>query len=124
MGRKFGASILEIFLCPFADREAIVWYHTGMKRTTIADLVLSVRHLNSAMGFSDDAGAAIGVNSVPGSYYLQGAYGGWQLQRVHPSGGCESVTSGYRSKRELWELVNAIRYGVLEGTVRMTGLTI
>jgi hypothetical protein len=34
------------------------------------------------------------------------------------------VTSGYRSKRELNELVNAIRYGVLEGTVRMTGLTI
>jgi len=93
-----------------------------MKRTTIADLVLSIRHLNSAMGFPDDAGSAIGVNSLPGSYYLQGAYGGWQLQRVHPSGGCESVTSGYRSKRELNELVNAIRYGVLQGSIRMTGV--
>ena len=95
-----------------------------MKRTTIADLVLSVRHLNSAMGFSDDAAAAIGVNSVPGSFVLQGAYGGWQLQRIHPDGGVTSVTSGYRSKRELWELVNAIRYGVLEGTVRVTAPTI
>jgi hypothetical protein len=95
-----------------------------MKRTTTADLVLSVRHLNSAMGYSDDAGAAIGKNSVPGSYYLHGAYGGWQLQRVHPDGGCVSVTSGYRSKRELNELVRAIQYGVLEGTARMTGATI
>jgi hypothetical protein len=95
-----------------------------MNRTTIADLVLSVRHLNSAMGFSDDAKAAIGVNSVPGSYYLQGAYGGWQLQRVHPSGGCVSVTTGYRSKRELRELVEAIRFGVLEGTVRIPSRTI
>jgi hypothetical protein len=34
------------------------------------------------------------------------------------------VTTGYRSKRELRELVEAIRFGVLEGTVRMTGLTI
>jgi hypothetical protein len=34
------------------------------------------------------------------------------------------VTTGYRSKRELWELVNAIRYGVLEGTVRVTAPTI
>jgi hypothetical protein len=90
-----------------------------MKRTTIAELVLSVRHLNSAMGFPDDAGAAIGVKSLPGSFVLQGAYGGWQLQRIHPSGGVESVTSGYRSKRELRELVDAIRYGVLEGTARL-----
>jgi hypothetical protein len=95
-----------------------------MTRTTIADLVLSVRHLNSAMGHSDDAGAAIGVNSLPGSFVLQGAYGGWQLQRIHPSGGVTSVTTGYRSKRELRELVDAIRYGVLEGSLRMTGATV
>ena len=95
-----------------------------MKRTTYTDLVLSVRHLNSAMGFSDDAAVAIGGNSVPGSYYLQGAYGGWQLQRVHPNGGAVSVTSGYRSKRELCELVDAIRYGVLVGTQRRTGATV
>jgi hypothetical protein len=95
-----------------------------MKRTTTADLVLSVRHLNSAMGYPDDAASAIGTNSVPGSYYLQGAYGGWQLQRVHPDGGCVSVTSGYRSKRELNELVRAIQYGVVAGAVSMTGSTI
>ena len=84
-------------------------------RTTMKELVLSVRHLNSAMGFPDDAPSAIGVNSRPGSYFLQGAYGGWQLQRLHPDGGTISVTSGYRPKRELNALVNAILYGVFEG---------
>ena len=93
-------------------------------RTTMKELVLSVRHLNSAMGFPDDAPSAIGVNSRPGSYFLQGAYGGWQLQRVHPNGGTISVTTGYRSKRELNELVNAIRYGVVEGSQRTTGATV
>ena len=93
-------------------------------RTTMKELVLSVRHLNSAMGFPDDAQSAVGVNSRPGSYFLQGAYGGWQLQRVHPNGGTISVTTGYRSKRELNELVNAIRYGVVEGSQRMAGATV
>jgi hypothetical protein len=34
------------------------------------------------------------------------------------------VTSGYRSKRELCELVDAIRYGVLVGAQRRTGATV
>ena len=83
------------------------------KRTTIDQLVLSVRHLNSAMGYSGSPDAAIGHHPDPGSFVLQGAYGGWQLQRVHPAGGIVSVTSGYRSKRELNELVEAIRCGVM-----------
>ena len=84
-----------------------------MKRTTIAELVLSVRHLNSAMGYNGSPGVAIGSRPDAGCFFLQGAYGGWQLQRAHPDGGTVSVTSGYRSKRELRELVDAIRCGVM-----------
>ena len=93
-------------------------------RTTIAQVVLAVRHLNSAMGYPDDAGSAIGSNPVPGSFVLQGAYGGWQLQRNSLHGGVESVTSGYRSKREILDLIHAVRYGVLEGSLRVSGVTV
>jgi hypothetical protein len=94
------------------------------KRTTISEVVLAVRHLNSAMGFPDDAGSAIGSKSVPGSFVLQGAYGGWQLQRIGLHGGVESVTTGYRSKKEILDLIHAVRYGVLEGSLRATGITV
>jgi len=77
-----------------------------MKRTTKIELIASVRVLNQLVGIA--AGQ-------PGSFVLQGAYGGWQLQRIHPSGGNESVTTGYRSKRELLDLIHAIRYGIREG---------
>ena len=82
-------------------------------RTTIAQVVLAVRHLNSAMGYPEDAGSAIGSNPVPGSFVLQGAYGGWQLQRVYPLGGVAAVFSGYRSKREILDLIEAMRSGVI-----------
>jgi len=83
------------------------------KRTTIAEVVLAVRHLNSALGYNGSPGVAIGSRPDAGCFFLQGAYGGWQLQRVHPAGGTVSVTSGYRSKRELLALVEAIRCGVM-----------
>ena len=90
------------------------------KRTTIAQVVLAVRHLNAAMGYSDDAGAAIGHNPAPGSYVLHGAYGGWQLQRRDsPLGGFSSVTSGYRSKREILDLIEAIRIGVIAHSMKV-----
>ena len=38
-----------------------------------------------------------------GCYHLAGAYGGWQLQRICNSGGAvNEITSGYVSKRELY----------------------
>jgi hypothetical protein len=95
-----------------------------MKRTTIVELVNAVRVLNVSLGYPDCGAAAIGVDPIPGSFVLQGAYGGWQLQRVHPSGGVESVTTGYRSKREVKEMVEAIRYGAVIGSLRFTGATV
>ena len=82
-----------------------------MKRTTMIDLVLSVRNLNREMGYPDDAGTAIGAWQAPGTFALQGAYGGWQIQRFTEHG-VVSITTGYRSKRELRELVDAMIQGI------------
>ncbi len=73
-----------------------------MRRITNKDLEASVRVLNQLIGIE---------NGKPGSFCLQGAYGGWQLQRVCESGGIESVITGFRPKRELYDLIHAIRYG-------------
>lgn len=82
-----------------------------MKRTTSADLVNSIRTLNREMGFPDDGGTALGVGQIPGSFCLAGAYGGWQVQR-YMGQGVESVTTGYRPKREVRELVDAMVQGI------------
>ena len=77
-----------------------------MKRTTKIELIASVRILNQLVGIAE---------GQPGSFVLQGAYGGWQLQRIHPSGGNQSVTPGFRTKREVLDLIHAIRYGIRVG---------
>ena len=82
-----------------------------MKRTTMIELVTAVRTLNRELGFPDDGGTAIGVGQVPGSFCLTGAYGGWQVQRFIGQG-VESVTTGYRRKREVKELVDAMVHGI------------
>ena len=79
-----------------------------MKRTTKIELNAAVRVLNQLVGANP-------VAHQPGSYILAGAYGGWQLQRIHPSGGNESMTTGYRSKRELYDLILSMRTGVVIG---------
>jgi len=71
-------------------------------RITIKDLDSAVIHLNTMLGLK---------MGDEGSFCLQGAYGGWQLQR-HRGSGIESVTYGYRSKRELYEKILDIQYGV------------
>jgi hypothetical protein len=81
-----------------------------MKRTTQVELVNAVRTLNRELGYPADGGTAIGYH-CPGAFCLAGAYGGWQLQRCEERG-VVSVTTGYRSKRELRELVNAMVFGI------------
>jgi hypothetical protein len=71
-------------------------------RITVKDLDRAVIHLNTMLGFTMGA---------EGSFCLQGAYGGWQLQR-HRGSGIESVTYGYRPKREIYEKILNIQYGV------------
>lgn len=74
-------------------------------RVTEKELYAAVERLNEVAGTPTDP-------SARGSFYLQGAYGGWQLQRNRPDGrGCESITSGYVSKRELYDLIAAYRNG-------------
>jgi len=81
-----------------------------MHRTTKNELISAVRVLNQMVG-------ANAVAHQPGSYILAGAYGGWQLQRIVDTGtaltGATAVFPGFRSKRELLELIHAFRAGIL-----------
>lgn len=61
----------------------------------------SVARLNECMGTTE------GKNE----YLLSGAYGGWQLQRRNERG-VDSISNGYRPKRELYDFVCAMVYGV------------
>ena len=79
------------------------------RSTTISDLKAAIRVLNEMV--SAEPGKA-------GSYVLQGAYGGYQLQRFVMAGGhlaTEAVFGGYRPKRELLALIHAYRGGVRAG---------
>jgi hypothetical protein len=80
-----------------------------MHRTTKIELNSAVRVLNQMIGPN-------AVAHQPGSYILAGAYGGWQLQRiVDTNGSTTAIFAGYRSKRELLELIHAFRAGIRVG---------
>ena len=75
-------------------------------RITVKDLDSAVIHLNTMLGLK---------MGDEGSFCLQGAYGGWQLQRIVGSGhsqGVVAIFSGYRPKRELLDLIHAYRAGI------------
>jgi hypothetical protein len=71
-------------------------------RITVKDLDRAVIELNLMLGY------AMGQE---GSFCLQGAYGGWQLQRRRGTG-IEAVTNGYSPKRELHQRIADMRRGV------------
>ena len=71
-------------------------------RITIKDLDRAVIELNSLLGYT---------MGQEGSFCLQGAYGGWQLQRKCGIGN-EAVTNGYIPKRKLFDRITDIRRGV------------
>jgi len=71
-------------------------------RITVKDLDRAVIELNSLLGYT------LGQD---GSFCLQGAYSGWQLQRRRGAG-IEAVTNGYIPKRELLVRITDIRRGV------------
>jgi hypothetical protein len=78
-----------------------------MSRITERDLYAAVERLNAIIHGNPNP-----AHNAPSAYFLQGAYGGWQLQRNAPNGrGCESVTSGYVSKPALYELIHAYGKG-------------
>ena len=64
-------------------------------RITVKDLDRAVIELNTLLGYT---------MGQEGSFCLQGAYGGWQLQRRH-SMGIVAFTNGYSPKRELYQRI-------------------
>jgi len=55
------------------------------------------------------------------SFCLQGAYGGWQLCRHTASQGLITI-GGFKPKREVYEMIHNICYGVLITKRRMNGI--
>lgn len=94
-------------------------------RYTQRDLDGAVRGLNLMAGFTaEEADAPLytrdGANhrAMVGRYTLQGAYGGLQLQQIiNEGGGVRAITSGYLSKREVYNLIHAYREGMAAGRV-------
>ena len=49
----------------------------------------------------------------PGNYHLDGAYGGWKLDRILESGGVHNVLEcGFETKKHLYELMQAYLRGL------------
>jgi len=94
-------------------------------RYTRADLDGAVRGLNLMAGFTaEEADAPLYTRegaeyrAMVGRYTLQGAYGGWQVQQViNEGGGVRAITSGYLSKREVYNLIHAYREGMAAARV-------
>lgn len=92
-------------------------------RYTQRDLDGAVRGLNILAGFTaEEADAPLYTRegaeyrAMVGRYTLQGAYGGYQLQQIiNEGGGVRAITSGYRPKREVYELIHAYREGMAAG---------
>jgi hypothetical protein len=70
-----------------------------MIRTTKKDLQFRVDNLNKMTGRK---------------FYLQGAYGGWQLME-DVDGGSHGITPGFVTKRQMKDCLNAILTGVIIG---------
>ena len=72
-------------------------------RITVTDLRAAIISLNNTTGNTPGA---------VGSYVLEGAYGGWQLQRLSThGGGVRQVTYGYIPARELLERIHCVQFG-------------
>ena len=71
-------------------------------RITVKDLDKAVIELNMTLGMQ---------MGQDGSFCLQGAYGGWQLQQRRGTG-VVSYTSGYIPKRALFDRITDMRRGV------------
>jgi hypothetical protein len=56
------------------------------------------------------------LNKMTGrKFYLQGAYGGWQLMEQDYNGSHHSLTPGFVSKRQMEDRLNAILTGLIMG---------
>jgi hypothetical protein len=81
------------------------------RRTTKTDLYTALSRLNKTFGY--DLSTATSENyMIPGSFVLQGAYGGWQLQQMCEGGGVRAITNGYRPKSEIVDYIHAMLKGI------------
>ena len=84
-------------------------------RITMYHLEDAVRRINGELvGYTTDNPNDLPPEKRVGCCYLQGAYGGWTLERiVNESGGCSHVFGcGFVSKRDLYNRMHAMLDGI------------
>ena len=89
-----------------------------MNRTTHKQLEALVLHLNKMTGSPTESYTRTdkGLKANIGNYYISGAYGGVQLERICTDGGGCTVISkdGYGTKRQLETWIRAYMAGLEE----------
>ena len=75
-----------------------------MQRTTMNQVNYALACLNRHLGVKPGEKGSFSIQ--------QGAYGGWQLQR-HGESGYVAGIGGFKSKREVYEMIHNIAYGVI-----------
>ena len=87
-----------------------------MKRITVKNLENLCEHFNKVTGknVAPWIGKGADRKASVGTYYIDGAYGGWSLhQLVNESGGASDVLScGHVPARELFNLMHAYLRGM------------
>lgn len=88
-----------------------------MNRIKMSDLENLLSRINAKAGFDESVKLWNRVNgqniSTVGMYCLDGAYGGWKMARIcNESGGQSTVTHGYVSKRDLYNMMHAYLAGM------------
>lgn len=90
------------------------------QRVTITTLRAVCNTLNRRAGFPDGTKLwqRIGDKNVAtiGMYYIDGAYGGWALHKIHNEGGgiSDPFRNGHMSARELYNLMWAYMEGLAD----------
>lgn len=88
----------------------------------IVDRINELQGLDPAQGSIDWSKEPKGYKTKLGWYYLQGAYGGYQLQRIcNDSGGVVVIIPGFLPKRELQEKLHAYLSGIIDGRISRQG---
>jgi hypothetical protein len=85
-------------------------------KITEKDLQSAVDRINKLTGkdlapYSKKEDGSFSPN--PGVYHLDGAYGGWSLVQMMETGtGTRSIISGFRPKRELYNMIHTFIAGL------------
>ena len=81
--------------------------------------------LNTTAGLSHEVAASAphdGQAWILGSYYVMGAYGGWQLVQVmNNAGGVRGISQGYATAREILAVIHTYRGGMAAGRLAVRG---